>query len=140
MAAAMFEALLVTSAFDQNAPHRLGCRGEKVCAAIPLLGPLTISVGLVPHQPQVGFVHQGRWLERLSRLLAGQFLGSKLAQLLIHDRQQQLGGLWIARFDLRQNAGHIAHYDEEYALGWVNSRRHDKTPTTVLNPVDARRD
>ena len=44
------------------------------------------------HQPQVGLVDQGGGLKRLAGLLLGQFLGGELAQLVVDQRQELLGG------------------------------------------------
>ena len=44
-------------------------------------------------QPEVRLVDQGGGLERLAGLLLGQPLGGQLAQLVIDQRQELLGGL-----------------------------------------------
>ena len=60
-------------------------------------------------QAQVGLVDQGGGLERLARLLLGQPLRRQLAQLVVDQRQQLLGGVRVALLDGRQDAGHVAH-------------------------------
>ena len=47
---------------------------------------------LAVHQPQVGLVDQGGGLQRLAGLLLGQLLGRQLAQLVVDQRQELLGG------------------------------------------------
>ena len=60
-------------------------------------------------QPQVGLVDQGRGLERLAGLLLGQLLGRQLAQLVVDQRQELLGGVRVALLDGRQDAGDVVH-------------------------------
>jgi hypothetical protein len=45
----------------------------------------------------------------LAGLLLGQLLGRQLAQLVVDQRQQLLGGLGVALFDGGQDAGNIGH-------------------------------
>ena len=61
------------------------------------------------HQPKIGFVDQGRGLERLAGLLLGQFLRRQLAQLVVDQRQKLLGGVGIALLDGGQDAGNVVH-------------------------------
>ena len=51
----------------------------------------------------------GRWLERLARLLVGQSCGRELAQLVVDERQQLLGGVRVALLDGGQDVGDVAH-------------------------------
>ncbi len=67
--------------FDEDAAHGFGGRGEEMAAAIPLLCLLRV------HQAEVGFVDQGRGLERLARPLLRQLPAGQFAQLLIDQRQ-----------------------------------------------------
>ena len=69
------------------------------------------------HQPQIGFVDQGRRLERLPRLLPGELLRRQLAQLVVDQRQQLLGGGRVALFNGRQDQGYIIHNQSAYAFG-----------------------
>ena len=50
-------------------------------------------------QPEVGLVDQGGGLERLAGLLLRQPLGGELAQLVVDQRQESLGGLRVALLD-----------------------------------------
>jgi hypothetical protein len=52
-------------------------------------------------QPYIRLVDQGGGLERLSGLLLCQVLGGELAQLVVDERQELLGGLGIALLDGR---------------------------------------
>ena len=66
--------------------------------------------GLVAvHQPQIGLVDQGRGLERLAGLLLGQLLGGQLAQLVVDQRQELLGGVRVALLDGGQDARDVGH-------------------------------
>jgi hypothetical protein len=55
-------------------------------------------------------MHQGRGLESLSRLLLGHLLRRELAQLVVDQRQQLLGGLGIALLNCAQNLRNITHW------------------------------
>jgi hypothetical protein len=94
---------LPASVLDQDAAHGLGRCGEKVPTAIPTLGRIPLD------EPQVGFVDQGRGLERLTRLLLRQPLGRELAQLVINQGQQLLGRFRITPLDRRENPCYIIH-------------------------------
>ena len=100
---AVLAPLLAPRRLDQDAPHGLGRGGEEVAAAVPVLDLFDI------HQPQVRLMHQGRGLKRLPRFLLGELLRRQFAQLVVDERQELLGGLRVALFDCRQNAGHITH-------------------------------
>ena len=60
-------------------------------------------------QPQVGFVNQGGGFERLSRLFLGQLLRRQLAQLVVDQRQELLGGVRVALLDGGQDARDVGH-------------------------------
>ena len=64
---------------NQDAPHGLGRGSEEVFAVLPVILPGA-------DQPQVGFVNEGRGLERLARSLLGELLRRELAQLLVDER------------------------------------------------------
>ena len=63
----------------------------------------------VADQPQVGLVDQGGGLERLARLLLGQPLRRQLAQLVVDQRQQLLGGVRVALLDGVEHLGDRVH-------------------------------
>ena len=63
-------------------------------------------------EPEVRLVDQGGGLERLAGLLLGQPLGGELAQLVVDQRQELLGGLGVALLDGREDAGHVGHATE----------------------------
>ena len=52
---------------------------------------------------------QGRGLERLPRLLAGQFLCGQLAEFVVDQRQELAGGVRVALFDRREDARDVGH-------------------------------
>ena len=107
--APVLRALLAAGAVDQDPPHRLGRGGEEVAPAVPACSAARV------HQPQVGLVDQGRGLEGLPGLLAGQPLGGQLAQLVVDQRQELLGRLGVALLDRREDAGHVAHGNRSQA-------------------------
>ena len=71
--------------------------------AIPTLNFLDV------HHPQVGLMDQGGGLQRLAWLLLGQLVGRQLAQLIINQRQEPLGSVWVALLYRGQDAGHLGH-------------------------------
>ena len=95
---------------NENTPHRLGGRGKKMTAAIP------VRVLLIADQPQIGFMDQSRWLERLARLFACQLGCGQAAQFVIHQRQKLIGGVGIALFDRVQKLKNIAHGIQDNSL------------------------
>jgi len=52
---------------------------------------------------------QCRGLQRLSGILLSHFVGGQFAQLVIDQRQQLLGGLAVASFDLPEDLGDVNH-------------------------------
>ena len=65
---------------DEDATHRLGGSGEEMAATVPVL------VRIVADQTQIGFVDQSGGVERLSRLLVGEFLGGQKTQFVVDQR------------------------------------------------------
>jgi hypothetical protein len=121
---AVFLPALAAAILDQNAPHSFRGSGEEMAAAVPVLGLLDI------HQPEVGFVDQGRGLERLPGLLLGEFLRRELAQLLIDQGQELLRGVRIATLNGGQDLRNLAHRrptlkdsKESSSLTFVNTVR-----------------
>ena len=77
--AAAFQTAPGAGVLDEDPPHGLGRRGEEVPSAIELL---------VAHQAQIGFVDQGRGIERVAGPFVRHMTGRELAQLVIDQRQQ----------------------------------------------------
>jgi hypothetical protein len=95
--------LLVPGPVDEDAAHGLSGCSEEVAAAVPPPGLVHV------HQAEVGFVDQGRRLQRLARLFLGQLLGSQLALLLVDQGQEFPGGGRVAILDGGQDAGKLIH-------------------------------
>ena len=72
--------------------------------------PFQPAAVLAVDQPQVRLVDQGRGLERLARLLLGQLARRQLAQLVVDQRQELLGGLRVALLDGGEDARDVAHH------------------------------
>lgn len=87
----------------------LGRRGKEVPAAVPFLDAFRI------HLSQIGFVDHGGRLERLARLLVRQSLCGQLAKFVVHERQEQLGGVPVALLDGGKYLSDVFHSD--YGLG-----------------------
>src|SRR6266567_3934264 len=100
--AATLLALLATNRLDEDPPHRLRRRGKEMAPAVPM--PLTAS-----DQPQPGLMHQRCGLQRLARRLVSHLVRRQLAQLVIDQRQQFLGGLGIAGLGSLEYASRVAH-------------------------------
>ena len=97
-AAAAFERLSPARAFDKNAAHRFR-RGRK-----ELRAPCPASL-LFSGQAQPGFMNQRGGLESLAGALARHLVRGQLAQFLINEREQFLGGLGIALLERVRGCG-----------------------------------
>ena len=97
----------------------------------PRLFQCWASLGI--DQPQVRLVDQGRGLERLAGLLLGQPLGGQLAQLVVDQRQQLLGGLGVALLDGREDPGHFVHRRRPPRS--LRSRRGGGLPRSTVAPI-----
>src|SRR6185503_19816079 len=89
-------------ALDEDAPNRLGRRGEEMGSAIPL--PV-----FVPNQPQPRLVNQRSGLKCLARRLPSHPRGGQLAQLLIDQRKQFFGGLGVAVLRSFEDSRQVTH-------------------------------
>jgi hypothetical protein len=85
-------------------------RVERI-AHLALAGPLLRRTPA--HQPQVRLMHQGRRLEGLTGLLLGQLGRRQLAQLVVDQRQELLGGVWVAVLDGIQQVADIGQKRRE---------------------------
>ena len=70
--AAPLVAAFAASCFHKYSPHGLGGGGEEVAAAIPSLQVIGAD------EPEVGFVDEGRCLQRLAWLFLRKFSSSQL--------------------------------------------------------------
>jgi hypothetical protein len=86
-AAASFLPPLGTSVVDEDSPHRFGRGGEKVAS---------VREFLIAHQPQIGFVDQGRRIERVMGRFDSHPRHSERPQLGIHEREQVRRRVMIA--------------------------------------------
>ena len=89
------EPSLVASTVHQDPPHGFRGRAEKVPPSLPGHRPGS-------HEPQIGFVDQGRRIECLSRRLVLQATGGQSTEFVVNQRQQLLRRRGIAaleRFD-----------------------------------------
>src|SRR5882724_4481691 len=100
--AAVFDALFAPGVFDEDAPHRLGCCGEEMTAAVPLL---VCPAGET--QPRV--MHQRRRLQGLAWSFVGHLVRGKFAQFLIDEGEQFLCCFGIALLNGVENASDFAH-------------------------------
>ena len=115
-------------AIDEDTAHGLGCRGEEVAATVPLLAPVRVD------QPQVRLVDQGRGLERLAGLLLRQPLGGQLAELVVDQRQELLGGLGVAVLDGREDARDVVHCRGPRGTPLPPSRRAPEPVARIASP------
>jgi hypothetical protein len=70
-----------TRDFDQDAPHGLGSRREKVAPAVPMLSPVYV------HEAEIGFMNQGSGIEGLAGPLSREFLCGQAAKLGVDQRE-----------------------------------------------------
>jgi hypothetical protein len=91
--AAVLEAFFTSGIFDQNPPHRLGCRCEEMPPVIPLL------FRRLPYQTQIGFMHEGGCGQCLAGGLVGEFLSRQPLEFSVDDGEQLIGGGQIPSFE-----------------------------------------
>ena len=60
-------------------------------------------------QPQIGFVHKCGGRQGVVWALRRHSRGCQFSQLVVQERKQLIGSIWIALFDGRQNLGHVTH-------------------------------
>ena len=84
------------------------------------------------HEPQVGFVDQGRRLERLAGAFVCHLMGRESLQLVVHQRQQFVGGVRVALLNGQQDAGDFTH------LGYGTLKRveHKRFKSQMFHPDD----
>ena len=90
--AAMHVRQLAAGVIDKNPPHGLSGGGEKMPAALPVLGSAV-------HEPQIGLMHQCRGLQCLAWFLLSESRCGQLAQFLVNERQELVGGLRVTLLD-----------------------------------------
>ena len=101
LVAAMTHRVLAACLLNEDAAHGLGGGTEEMSPAREVWIRFA-------HQPQPGFMDERGGLQRLVGRFIGHFRRRELAQLLIDQRQQSIGGLGIAVLNGLQNAGNVA--------------------------------
>jgi hypothetical protein len=81
---------------DQDTAHGLSGSAEKMRAVLPR----SITVG---HQSQPGLMDQGRRLKRLASHLMRHARGRQPPQLSVYQREQLLGGAFLAATNCLKN-------------------------------------
>jgi hypothetical protein len=101
----------------RRTPALGGLRGEAGPGMSNAPRPAMPRRGLVAaDQPQIRLVDQGGGLERLPQLLGRQPLRRQLAQFVVHERQELLGGAGIAVLNIREDARDVVHAGQFTAL------------------------
>ena len=72
------------------------------------------SVRLWAYEPEVCFVHQCRWLKRLSRLFLGDAGGGEFPQFIVNEWQKLPGGVAIPRSGGIEQSSGVGHYGRFY--------------------------
>jgi hypothetical protein len=114
---APFGTLLVACAIEENPAHRLGRGSKEMSATVPAL-----DFGRID-EPEIRLVDEGGGLERMPGLFLRQLQGGQLAQFVVHERQELLGGLGIALLDGRQDSGYVAHQILSWSMPAINRCR-----------------
>src|SRR5258707_814240 len=96
------QGLLATGVFDENTAHGFSGCAEEMRAAVP-------GLVLAAPEPQPGFMHQRRGLQRLARGFMGHFASGELAQFIIDQRQQLARSFGIALLHGVEDAGNVTH-------------------------------
>src|SRR5262249_50163780 len=110
---AVLETLFAAGAPRQDAAPRLRTGREKRAAAASVRGPF-------PHPPGPGGPRgqrPRRRLEGLPRLLVRQLLRRQLAELVVDQGQELLGGAGVALLDGTQDLRDLAHGREDNSPG-----------------------
>jgi hypothetical protein len=89
-----------------------------------------LIVNLGVHQAEVGLLDQGGGLERLAGLLLGQLRRCQLAQLVIDQRQELLGGLGIALLDGGQDTRDVGHASDGITRDSAEQEKAGKAPAS----------
>ena len=137
---AMLDPFLAAMLLDKNPSHGFRGRGKKMAATVPSLRRFNID------ETNVRLVNEGRRLKGLPWLFLGQFCGGQLAQLVVDQRQEPLGGIWVARLDLRQYLRDVDHprgiLGQERPTHYTSSPKGpaDSSPTQPISDLDKRRD
>jgi len=74
---------------DEDTPHNAGTDGEKVSAVLPF--QVTDR-----RQPKIGFMNQGRGLERMPDAFPPHLIVGLTLQLFVHERRQPIQSGLIA--------------------------------------------
>ena len=98
----VFEPLLAPRDIDENLLHRGGGRFEE-------MSPVGEGLVAVAGDLQPGLMHQRRRLQGLSQFFIGQAHRRQLAQFLIDQRQQLVGGLRFTCFNGVEPASDVGH-------------------------------
>src|SRR5262249_44990705 len=86
---------------NQNATHRLRCAPKKMCGVLPERLPIST-------QPEPGFVNKGGGLKCLARWFLGHLRRSESPQFTVHQAEELLRRIRVARMDLLQNQRQLA--------------------------------
>ncbi len=100
--AAPAQLVLAPRPVNEDPPHGLGGGGNEMRA-------IGEPGRFVPNQPEPGLVDERCRLQRLAGRFGSHFVRRQLPQLLIHQRQQFLGGLGVALRNRVQDARDLAH-------------------------------
>lgn len=102
LSAAVPQVVFASGMINEDAAHGFGGGGKEVRAILPR--------GLVvPAESQPGFVNQGGGLQGLAGRFTRHFLRGELAQFLIDQRQELVGGVGIALIHAPEDDGEFAH-------------------------------
>ena len=99
---AAFELVLLPGGIDQDLAHRFGGCGEEMRLVVPLA---VLRTG----QAQPGFVDKRGGLKGMTGGLAGDLVRDQLAEFVVNQREQFLGGLRISGLRALKDARDPAH-------------------------------
>jgi hypothetical protein len=86
-------------AIHQDEPHGFCRCSEEMLATIPTLA--------CSSNPQPGFMNQGGGLQSVTRSLSGHPGGGQMAQFIVDQRQQLLGGLGVSCDECVQDLSYL---------------------------------
>jgi hypothetical protein len=107
----MLEAEFAAGRINENSAHGFRRGGEEVATAVPVSGSRRTD------ESEIGFVNEGRRLERLSRRLSTDFLAGQSTQLVVDEGQELFGRRGLSVLDCGKEARHLVHEREPTAGG-----------------------
>src|SRR5262249_31173041 len=97
---------------DEDPPHRLRRGGEEMASTLPTLSNVDV------HESHVSLMDERGRLQRLAWTFLRHLRPGEPSKLLVHQREQALGGELISTFGLLEITRYIVHAREFKRVGY----------------------